>query len=483
MRYRLSPLLLSLGAACTATEPELGVVREPVLTVVGEQKLLSQPLVSGDNLGRAAAASGDTVLFGSPLADRGATSDVGAVYAFTRSGGSFAQQAVLTASDGLSGDQLGQSVAIDGNLAAVGAHLADLPGKVNAGAAYVFLRSGATFQQEAKLTASDGAADDAFGYSIAISGSTAIVGAYLADQPGKSNAGAAYVFVRSGTQWTQQAKLTASDSAMGDEFGSAVALSGDTAVVTAFLADLPGKTDAGAAYVFQRSGATWGTPQKLVAPDAAFDDRLGLSAASLRDTIVLGSPRADRPGLTDVGAVYVYTAGATGYGAPLKLTASDGAASDALGRSVAVLSDAVFAGASAADPMALLNAGAGYAFTVRRSTGDSCTAPTDCTSGFCVGSVCCESACTGGTCKDGVCTPAPPDLATSSPSADFATPTMEPTSFEGGCGCHVGGSAGSLPLGAGASLLLLGIGLLPLRKRLRRGSQAKSAASATALPT
>src|SRR5947209_3657019 len=135
------------------------------------------------------------------------------------------QQAKLTASDGAQYDQFGFAAAISGSIAVVGAE-----GKnSSAGAAYVFVRSGSTWSKQAELTASDHASGDNFGYSVAISGTTAVVGAYGEN----SLTGAAYVFVRSGSTWTQQAKLTASDAAPFDEFGYSVAISGCTAVVGA----------------------------------------------------------------------------------------------------------------------------------------------------------------------------------------------------------------------------------------------------------
>jgi hypothetical protein len=139
---------------------------------------------------------------------------------------------------GASGDIFGQSVAIYGSTAVVGA-----PYKNSyTGAVYVFVRSGTAWSQQAKLTAADGASRDYFGISVAIYGSTAVVGA-----PGKnSNAGAAYVFVRSGTAWSQQAKLTAADGASGDNFGFSVAIYRSTGVVGA----LGKNSNTGAAYVF-----------------------------------------------------------------------------------------------------------------------------------------------------------------------------------------------------------------------------------------
>ena len=143
----------------------------------------------------------------------------------------------LLPSDTASNDYFGYSVSISGNTAVVGAY-----GNSGKGAAYILTRSGTSWSQQAKLTASDGASGDTFGSSVSISGDTAVVGAYLKN----SQTGAAYVFTRSGTSWSQQAKLTASDGASGDYFGSSVSISGNTAVV-----GVNGKTfSAGAAYLY-----------------------------------------------------------------------------------------------------------------------------------------------------------------------------------------------------------------------------------------
>ena len=123
------------------------------------------------------------------------------------------------------------SVAIAGDTIVVGAWLDDDNG-TDSGSAYVFTRTGTTWTEQAKLTASDGAADDQFGISVAIAGDTIVVGAYRDDDNG-TDSGSAYVFTRTGTTWTQQAKLTASDGAADDQFGSSVAIAGDTIVVGA----------------------------------------------------------------------------------------------------------------------------------------------------------------------------------------------------------------------------------------------------------
>jgi len=155
----------------------------------------------------------------------------------------------LIASDGMADDVFGTSCAISGDTVVIGARSADSDTGANSGAAYVFVRSGSSWLQQAKLTAGDGASGDQFGNSVAISGDTLVVGAYLDDDAGMDS-GSAYVFVRSGSSWLQQAKLTAGDGAATDIFGSSVAISGDTAVVGAYLDDDAGM-DSGSAYIYQ----------------------------------------------------------------------------------------------------------------------------------------------------------------------------------------------------------------------------------------
>jgi hypothetical protein len=180
------------------------------------------------------------------------------VYVFLRSEDSegiikWEQQAKLTAADGAAGDYFGQSVAVDGDTAVIGAY-GDDDNDSFSGSAYVFFRSEDSegiikWEQQAKLTAADGAASDIFGYSVAVDGDTAVIGAYLDDDNG-SFSGSAYVFFRSGDDtWEQQAKLTADDGAAGDHFGQSVAVDGDTAVIGASGDDDKG-SDSGSAYVF-----------------------------------------------------------------------------------------------------------------------------------------------------------------------------------------------------------------------------------------
>jgi len=140
-------------------------------------------------------------------------------------------QIKLTASDATPSDSFGISVSISGDTALIGARLGTV-GSFDTGSAYVFKRHGAGWSQQAKLTASDGAANDWFGQTVSVSGDTAVVGAHFHDN-GKIDAGAAYVFVRSGELWGQQAKITAPDSSSGDIFGFSVSVSGDALAIGA----------------------------------------------------------------------------------------------------------------------------------------------------------------------------------------------------------------------------------------------------------
>ena len=171
------------------------------------------------------------------------------------------QQTQLRAGDGAAGDNFGVSVALSGDTALVGSYADDVGANVNQGSVYVFTRTGGVWTQQARLTVGDGAADDLFGFSVALSGDTALVGAYRHDVGANADQGAAYVFTRVGAVWTQQQQLTATDGAAGDFFGDSVALSGNTALVGADAHDIGTNVNQGAAYVFSRTGGIWTAQQ------------------------------------------------------------------------------------------------------------------------------------------------------------------------------------------------------------------------------
>jgi hypothetical protein len=331
------------------------------VTPVEEVKLLADDGAPNDFFGFSVALSGDTAVIGATKVDddiRGV--DMGAAYVFTRSGNSWHQQAKLTADDGAAKDEFGGKVALSGDTAVIGAIFQDDKGD-NSGSAYVFTRSGTTWSQQVKLTAADGAEGDAFGQSIALSGDTVVIGAPHDDDKG-NDAGSVYVFTRSGTTWSQQVKLTAADGAAGDVFGISIAFSGDTIVIGADLNDEKA-LNAGAVYVFTRSGSSWSQQAKLTAADGAETDIFGVRVALSGDTILISARRDDDDVMgIDAGSAYVFTRTGTTWQQQVKLTASDGAADDRFGRSVALVGDTAVIGAMFQDDKGD-NSGSAYMFT------------------------------------------------------------------------------------------------------------------------
>ncbi|MCP4358663.1 MAG: hypothetical protein GY796_11650, partial [Chloroflexi bacterium] len=323
-----------------------------------QQKLTANTGAANDLFGFSVAVDGDTAVIGAYQDDNKGTYS-GSAYIFTRSGTIWSLQRYLTASDGVAYDLFGHSVAVDGNTAVVGAYRDDDNGS-ESGSAYVFTRSGTTWSQQQKLTASDGAADDEFGRSVAVDGNTAVISAHRDDDNG-SGSGSAYVFTRSGTTWSQQQKLTASDGAAGDWFAWSVAVDSDTAVIGAFLDDDNG-SGSGSVYIFTRSGTTWSQQQKLTASDGAVDDEFGFSVAVDGDTVVIGAYWDDDNGGAS-GSTYVFTRSGIIWSQRQKLTASDGAGGDWFGVSVAVDGDTAVIGAYFDDDNGY-HSGSAYVFTL-----------------------------------------------------------------------------------------------------------------------
>jgi len=310
-----------------------------------QQKLTASDAEASDDFGISVSISddGNTAIIGAQMEDTTAT-NAGSVYIFTRSGTTWSQQAKIQASDAEASDQFGSSVSIsdDGNTAIIGAQYEDTTA-TDAGAAYIFTRSGTTWSQQAKIQASDAETNDYFGFSVSISGDgdTAIVSAYLEDTSGTS-AGSAYIFTRSGTTWSQQAKIQASDAAANDYFGWAVSISddGNTAIIGAWREDTTA-TDAGAAYIFTRSGTTWSQQAKIQASDAEASDNFGLSVfiSGDGDTAIIGAPTEDFSSLTNNGAAYIFTRSGTTWSQQAKIQASDPETGDYFGQSVSVSDD------------------------------------------------------------------------------------------------------------------------------------------------
>ena len=312
--------------------------------------------------GIAVAVNGDTAVVGAPFDDADAGANAGIAYVFIREGATWTQQARLLAPAGIAEAFFGHSVAVSEDAVVVGAYFDATAGGARGGSAYVFTRDGATWTSQARLLAADGATHDSFGLSVSVSGDTILVGSPLDDTAAGNDAGSAYVFVRSGATWTQQAQLQAADGGTGDRFGHSVSLSGDTAAVGAYQYDRPGAGDAGAAYVFVRNGASWTQQAELLAPFAAELDRFGVSVAVSADTVVVGASLDDVSGGSDAGSPHVFARTGISWIHQAELLAADGAVNDHFGSSVAVSGDTVVVGAYADDTAAGLGAGSAYVF-------------------------------------------------------------------------------------------------------------------------
>ncbi len=326
-------------------------------TPVEVAKLIAEDSASNDFFGFSIALSDDTAVIGA-LRDDDNGVDSGSVYVFTRFGTNWSQQTKFTAADSGAGDEFGGQVALDGDIAVIGARHDDEKG-VDSGSAYVFTCSGTAWSHQAKLTASDGAAGDEFGYSVAISGDTAVIGAPRDDDK-SDDSGSAYVFTRSGSTWSQQAKLDATDGAAGDVFGISVAISGDTVVIGADLADEKG-SNSGAAYVFSRSGNTWSQHVKLTADDGAAGDLFGIRVTLSGDTAVIGAARDDDKG-DESGSAYVFIRSGIEWVQQAKLSATDGVANDRFGTRVAIYGNTAVIGAILGDATSN-KSGSAYVFT------------------------------------------------------------------------------------------------------------------------
>jgi VCBS repeat-containing protein len=308
-----------------------------------EQELQPEDSPLGGGFGMSVAVSGDTIAVGTPYV----TSQTGAVYIFTRSGTTWTQQQKLTASDGESEDYFGLVVDLDGDTVLAGA-----PGdEGRVGSAYVFTRASGVWTPQQKITATGGVVGDEFGYAAALDGDTAIIGAPYLDVAANDSVGAAYVFTRSGNTWAQGQTLGPSTTSAYQYYGNAIDIDAGTAIV--------GGIGTYAAYVYTESGGTWDLQQKLYASDGLasyFSNAVGLAG----DTAIVGSDQHTHEAIGS-GSAYVYTRAAGVWTEQVELLASDRVAGDRYGMSVACTEARFAVGAPWADPVAV-SSGAVYIY-------------------------------------------------------------------------------------------------------------------------
>lgn len=325
----------------------------------------------------------------------------GAVYVFKRTAGSWAQEAYIKAPNADAGDSFGASVAISGDTLVVGATSEDSDSDViingttadagntagQAGAAYVFKRSGTTWAQEAYLKAPNSDANDLFGFSVGISGDTIAVGApgersnqvtinngsgASGDNSLAASGGAVYVFKRTGVNWAQEAYIKPSNCGSGDEFGYSIAIDTDTIAAGAYREDSSQNTvtngatasadnsaaDAGAAYVFKRTGVNWAQEAYLKAPNAEAGDFFAWSVAIAGDTVAVGAYAEDSNQFTitngatassnnstaSAGAAYVFKRTGVAWTAEAYLKPPNANTNYRFGYAVSISGDAVLVG-------------------------------------------------------------------------------------------------------------------------------------------
>jgi len=302
-------------------------------------ELKGSDTAAGDYFGYSVVISGTTIVVGSP----GHAKDAGRVYVFTATAGGWQQDAELKGSDTAAGDYFGYSVVVSGTTIGVGA-----PGHAKtAGRVYLFTKARASWKQSAELKGSDTTTADGFGYAVAISGTTAAVGAPVYTK----NTGRAYVFTDTKSSWKQTAELKGADTVGEDGFGVSVAVSGTTAVVGA---DGHAK-GAGRAYVFTNSVGGWKQSAELKGADTVGEDGFGISVVLAGTTLIVGAP--DHAKLA--GRAYVFTGMASAWTQTGEMKGADTVANDGFGVSVALSGTTAVVSA----PDRASDAGRAYVFT------------------------------------------------------------------------------------------------------------------------
>jgi hypothetical protein len=368
------------------------------LRIEMELSLLDQTTAtanSQDWFGRALAADADTLVVGAPgedsnglLSFNGKMSESGAAYTYERGASGWELSGILKQAYPGMGDAFGSAVAISGDTIVVGAPYRDGVSPQGAlsdmGAAYVFERSGASWNHVAELVLSDARSDDLFGSAVAIDGDTIAVAAYQRyfidpSGGGAANAGAVYIYQRNGASWQLQSVLTAPQPELLDQFGWAIALEGDRVAISANRKDVTVNAsrvqDAGAVYLFQRSGTTWSLESQLQASDPEADAHFGRSLALDGGRLLVGAPFKDRanPTVINVGAAYLFERTAGVWSQQAILRAAESKINDRIGWSVALRGSTAmlsshYATRNHPTTNALISQGSAYLFVKQAAT-------------------------------------------------------------------------------------------------------------------
>ena len=325
--------------------------------------LIANNAQAGNYLGKAVSinSAGDTALVGSWEDDGGSRG--GSAYIFTGSATNWVQAAKITGSDKAGGDLFGCDVSLNsaGNVALVGAFGEDPNGVTDAGSAYIFTGSGSNWVQTAKITGNDSATNDFFGGAVSLNsaGNIALVGAAGDDIGASSNVGSAYIFTGSGSNWIQVAKISGDGMVFG-QFGGAVSLNsaGNIALIGAY--------DENRAYIFTGSGSNWARTASIIGSDTVGGDIFGgtVSLNSAGNIALIGAGGADPNGIVSAGAAYIFTGSGLNWNQVAKITGNDSNNGDLFGTSASLNSagNVAVVGATNADPNGVDAAGVAYIF-------------------------------------------------------------------------------------------------------------------------
>lgn len=313
----------------------------PSLQVTDNEQVVAADGNAHDHFGSAVAISGNYAVVGAPFFNTNGISNEGKVYIYHYNGTQWVQNTTLTSLANQENAIFGYSVAIHNNYLVVGAPGVNVGGSVGQGKVYVYSLVNGVWEFQVSFSSSDGNSDDEFGSSVAISNNYIVVGAPSTSHNGYLNIGKAYVFQRTGSQWTQQAILLPTAGGNFIEFGSSVSISGDYLVVGSPREMVNGVALAGRAYVFNRSGSVWSLQSTLVPDEYTDVDIFGNSVSISNDHLVVGSFGHDGNGYLNTGAAYIFARNGSAWNQLQKLQPADLLPNTSLGRFVTIHGDYV----------------------------------------------------------------------------------------------------------------------------------------------
>jgi hypothetical protein len=338
-------LLIGAGAAYIFTLTSSGWVQEA--------KLVANDAQPGDTFGVSVAIDGQTVVVGATGVDIGRENNVGAAYVFSRDGSSWIQKARLVPPEPLEDDAFGTSVAIDGISIVVGANSKDVYSIPDAGAAYVFIKRGGSWDQKATLLSFEPSVGGYFGGAVDVDGNRIIVGSTEANLIGEPGTGSAFIFSGGGNSWQPEARLSLDKGRQGDFFGHAVAIEGNTAAVSAIFRDPDlgdGRvTNAGSVFVYRRDGSKWKLQADLSPADAEPFASFGQSLALGSEVLAVGADGKSQAGFAEAGVIYLFTRKGADWLTPIKVVADVVAEEDGFGKAVSLSGDRMIVGANGKD--------------------------------------------------------------------------------------------------------------------------------------